>query len=54
MCISLDLGHIWPDKVYVDGVYDHTKPSKVVYMSSMQVYIEYMVIFILYSTTVVY
>jgi len=26
MCISLYLGHIWPDEVYVDVVYDHTKP----------------------------
>jgi hypothetical protein len=29
MCISLDLGHIWPDEVYVDRVYGHTKPSRV-------------------------
>ena len=54
MCISLDLGCIWPDEVCVDGVYDHTKPSWVVCMSSMQVYIEYMVILILYSTAVVF
>jgi len=32
MCISLDLGHIRPDEVYVDEVYDHTKPSKVLYI----------------------
>ena len=28
MCISLDLGHIWPDEVYVDGVYHHTMYDK--------------------------
>jgi len=54
MRISLDLGRIWPDETYVDEVYDHTKPSRVVCMSSMQVYIEYMVILILYSTAVVF
>ena len=54
MCISLDLGRIWPDEVYVDGVYDHTKPSRVVCMSSMQVHVEYMVILILYSIVVVF
>jgi hypothetical protein len=54
MCISLDLWRIWPDKVYVDGVYDHAKLSRVVCMSSMQVYKEYMVILILYNTTVVF
>jgi hypothetical protein len=54
MCIFLDLGRIWPDEVYTDGVYDHTKPSRIVCMSSIQVYIEYMVILILYSTAVVF
>jgi hypothetical protein len=54
MCISLDLECIWSDEVYVDGIYDHTKPFRVVCMSSMQVYIEYMVILILYSTGVVF
>jgi hypothetical protein len=54
MCISLDLWRIWPDEVYVDGVYDHIKPSRVVCLSSMQVYIEYMVILILYSIAVVF
>ena len=39
MCISLDLGCIWPDEVYVDEVYDHTKPSKVIYMLNMHAYI---------------
>jgi hypothetical protein len=24
MCISLDLGRMWPNEVYVDGVYHHT------------------------------
>jgi hypothetical protein len=47
MCISLDLKRIWPDEVYVDEVYDHTKPCKVVYMLSMHAYIEYMVILII-------
>ena len=54
MYISLDLWYIWPNEIYVDRVYDHTKPSRVVCMSSMQVYIEYMVILILYSTVVVF
>jgi hypothetical protein len=40
--------YIWPDEVYVDEIYDHTRPSTVVYMSSMQVYVEYMVILIIY------
>ena len=53
MCISLDLGRIWPDEVYVDGVYNHTRPSRVLCMSSMQVYLEYMVILILYATMIV-
>ena len=35
MCISLDLGRIWPDEVYVDRVYHHTRPSRVQYMISM-------------------
>ena len=54
MCISLDLGRIWPDEVYVDGVYHHTRPSRVLCMTSMYVYLEYMVILILYSTAVVF
>jgi len=52
MCISLDLGRIWPDEVYVDEVYDHTKPSKVVCLLSMHAYIEYVVILIIYTTVV--
>jgi hypothetical protein len=48
-CIYLDLGCIWLDEVYVDRVYDHTRLSRVGCMSSMQVYIEYMVILILYT-----
>ena len=39
MCISLDLGRIWPDEVYVNRVYHHTRPSKVQCMTSMYVYI---------------
>ena len=53
MCISLDLGRIWPDEVYVDEVYDHTKP-KVVYMLSMHAYIKFVVILIMYTTVVVF
>ena len=53
MCISLDLGHIWPDEVYVGGVYHHTRPSRILCMISMYVYLEYMVILILYATIIV-
>jgi hypothetical protein len=53
MCISLDLGRIWLDKVYVNGVYHRTRPYRVLYMSSMQVYLEYMAILILYATVIV-
>ena len=52
MCISLDLGYIWPDEVYVNGVYHHTRPSMVLCMTNMYVYLEYMVILILYATIV--
>jgi hypothetical protein len=51
--LLLHLRCIWPNEVYVDELYDHTKPSMVVRMSSMQVYIEYMVILILYTTVIV-
>jgi hypothetical protein len=54
MFISLDLEYIWPNEVYVHEVYDHTRPSMVVCMSTMQVYVEYMVILILYTTVVVF
>ena len=53
MCISLDLGRIWTDKVYIDGVYHHTRPSRILCMTSMYVYLEYMVILILYATIIV-
>ena len=53
MCISLHLRRIWPNEVYVDGVYNHTRPSRVLCMSSMQVYLEDMVILILYTTVIV-
>ena len=53
MCISLDLGCIWPDEVYVDEVYHHTRPSRILCMTSMYVYLEYMVILILYATIIV-
>jgi len=54
MCISLDLCRIWPDEVYIDEVYDHTKPSKVVYTLSMYAYILYVVILIIYTTVVAF
>ena len=47
MCISLDLGRIWPDEVYVDEVYDHTEPSKVVYMLSIHAYNRLYLLYIL-------
>jgi len=52
MCISLDLERIWPDEVYVDEVYYHTIPSRVLCMTSIYVYLEYMVILILYATII--
>ena len=54
MGVSLDLWCIWSDRVHIDGVYDHARPSRVVCMPSMSLCVDYMVIFILYSTTVVY
>ena len=53
MCISLDLGCVWPDVVYVDEVYHRTRPSRVLCITSMYVYSEYMVILILYATIIV-
>ena len=53
ICISLDLGRIWPDEVYIDGVYHHIRPSKVLCMTSIYVYLEYIVIIILYVTIIV-
>ena len=53
MCISLDLWRIWPDEVYVDRVYHHTRPTRVLCLTSMYVYLEYMVILILYATIIV-
>jgi len=50
MCISQDLRCIWPNKVYVYRVCDHTRSSRVEYMSSMPVYVEYVVILILHTT----
>jgi hypothetical protein len=35
------------------SVYGHTKPSRIVYMLSMHVYIEYMVILILCNSTII-
>ena len=53
MCISLDLERIWSGEVYVDGVYRRTKPSRILCMTNMYVYLEYMVILILYATIIV-
>ena len=49
ICISLNLERIWPDEVYVDRVYHRTRLSRVLCMTSMYVYLEYMVILILYT-----
>jgi len=54
MCISLDLGRIWRDEVYVDEAYCYTKPFNVVYILSMHAYIEYVVILIIYTTEVTF
>ena len=53
MFVSQDLGCIWPDEAYVYRICDHTRSSRVVYMSSMQVYTKYVVILILYINMVV-
>ena len=53
ICISLDLGRIWSNEVYVDGVYYHIRPSRVLCMTNMYVYFKYMVILILYATVIV-
>ena len=37
----------------LDGVYHRTRPSRVLCMTSMYVYLEYMVILILYATIIV-
>jgi len=38
--------------MHVDEIYDHTRPCMVIYMLSMYVYIEYMVILIVYNIVV--
>jgi len=53
MYISLDLRCIWPDEVYIDEVYDHSRP-RVICMLSMHTHIEYVVILTIYSTVVVF
>ena len=40
--------------MYVDEVYDNTKPSKVVCMLSIHAYIEYVVILIIYTAVVTF
>jgi hypothetical protein len=55
MFISQDLRRIWLNEVFVDGVYDHTRPSTVVCILSMQVYIHRVYSYTyLYSTIVVF
>jgi len=40
--------------MYIDEVYDHTRPFKVICMLSMHIYIEYVVIFIVYNIVVTF
>ena len=40
--------------MYIDKVYDHTRPSRVICMLIMHTYIEYMVILIEYNIVVVF
>ena len=40
--------------MYVDEVYDHTRPFRVICMLSMHAYIEYAVILIIYTTVVAF
>jgi len=40
--------------MYIDKVYDHTRPSRVICMLSMYTYIEYMVILIVYNIVVAF
>ena len=40
--------------MYIDKVYDHTRPSRVICMLSMHIYIEYMVILIVYNIVVAF
>jgi len=54
MSISLDLGCIWPDEMYIDEVNDHTRPCRVICMLSMHAYIEYVVILIVYNIIVAF
>jgi hypothetical protein len=53
ICIHQDLGCMWPDEEYVDEIYGHTASSSIVYMSSKQIYLEYTIILILYTTIMV-
>ena len=40
--------------MYIDKVYDYTRPSRVICMLSMHTYIEYMVIIIVYNIVVAF
>ena len=40
--------------MYIDKVYDHTRPFRVICMLSMHAYIEYMVILIVYNIVVAF
>ena len=52
MCTSLDLECIWPNEIYVDEIYDYTRPFKVICMWSMYASMEYVVILIIYTILV--
>ena len=40
--------------MYIDEVYDHTRPSRVICMLSMHAYIEYIVILMIYNIVVAF
>jgi len=42
------------EQMYVDEVYDHTRPSKVICMLSTYAYMKYVVILIIYTTIVAF
>ena len=40
--------------MYIDKIYDHTRPSRVICMLSIHAYIEYVVILIVYNIVVAF
>ena len=40
--------------MYIDKVYDDTRPSRVICILSMHAYIEYMIILIVYNIVVIF